>query len=235
MAIAMEAEARTGDSSGGLFPQKSQRDGMNITADPDLNSILFCPTTATLKQGDHCIRNYEFIWTGLILSPHDRVDLMAATQYPFADDIRDGILGAKIMLLDREALPLGLAATWHLSNLVHDDVWNSVGLVAGVGNSNMSLNVSMERTYYDSGIEQDNFKIGADWRNHGGPKLFAEYINRLPFQDDDYSGSEPFINVGVRAFSENFSVSLSGVFLIEEDDWFGHYFPLPLISFSWHF
>jgi len=105
--LAAESEART---KFGYGESPAAKD--STWTDPDFQSIMFCPTPATQAGGHVYLRNFMLFVFNFGYSPGDRVNLTFGSVIPINDHpVTFGHVGAKIMLLDRESFPVGLALT----------------------------------------------------------------------------------------------------------------------------
>lgn len=200
--------------------------------DPDYNTLMFCPTPATLAQGDHYFRDFELFILNLGTSLTDALDLSVGTLFPISSEVLMVSAGAKLRVLDRETGPLGLALVGSYTRL-EEIRFGGVGFVAGVGDRSRSLNLALDRTYDDDGDTDTVILAGADYQTSRRSKVFIEYMSSsslLEDEDDDLNG---FLNVGLRLFGESHSFSLSGFRPLLDDG--GSFIAWPMIMYSNHF
>ena len=203
-------------------------------ADPDVNSIMFCPTPETLPRGSGYFRSFELIFMNMGFAPHDDLNLSFGTLFPISGDFYMLSAGVKWRLLDRARSPLGLAMTGQFSKF--DGYWiGGGGLVAGVGNDRRSLNLAFNRVFDKDGDAQNTYLVGADLQGAGQSKLLLEFFDNSPVIgdfDDDLIG---FINVGIRTFGDDYSFSLTGFRPLWDDGRSIGLIAWPMVVFSKHF
>jgi hypothetical protein len=203
-----------------------------VFADPDRNTIMFCPTPATLPKGDVYFRDFELFFLNLGFGLTESVDLSFGTLFPFSSDVLMLSAGGKWELVDRESSPVGLALTGSYT-MLEETHFGAIGGVAGIGNQRNSLNLAINRTYDDDGAMDTIFIVGGDVQMGRRNKFFAEYFSSsslLQDEDDDLKG---FVNIGFRFFGERHSFSLSGFRPLVEDS--GSFLAFPMIMYSQHF
>jgi len=208
------------DAPAGVFP------------DPDQNTIMFCPTPATLPKGAAYFRDFELFLLNVGYGVTDALDLSFGTLFPVSAELFMLSTGAKWRLVDRDSSGIGLALTGSFT-LLDETTFGAFGGVAGIGNRRNSLNLSVNRTYDDDGDAETVFIVGGDAQMGRRNKIFAEYFSSsalLEDEDDDLSG---FINIGFRFFGERHSFSLSGFRPLGED--MGSLVAFPMIMYSQHF
>jgi len=203
--------------------------------DPDVNSIMFCPTPETLPRGTGYFRSFELFFLNVGFAPTDDINLSFGTLFPVTGDFYLFSMGTKWRLLDRREHPIGLAVTGQYS--LFDDYWiGGAGIVAGVGNHKRSLNLAVNRIVDEDGDTKNTYMVGADFQGMGRSKLLLEFFSNSPLIgdfDDDLIG---FINVGIRVFGDDYSFSLTGFRpLWEDDDGGSRLFAWPMVVFSKHF
>lgn len=203
-------------------------------ADPDVNSIMFCPTPETLPRGTGYFRSFELFFLNVGFAPGDNFNLSFGTLFPVTGDFYLFSAGAKWRLLDRSRHPVGLAVTGQFS--LFDDYWiGGGGLVAGVGNARRSLNLALNRIVDEDGDVKNTYMVGADFQGAGPSKLLLEFFNNSPLIgdfDDDLIG---FINVGIRVYGHDYSFSLTGFRPLWEGGDDSGLFAWPMVVFSKHF
>jgi len=205
-------------------------DRSGVMVDPDYNSLMFCPTPATLSKGDAYFRDFELFFLNFGYAPSDRFNLSFGTLFPISGDLVMISIGGKLMLLDRTEQPVGLALVGSYT-LLEEVSFGSAGVVAGVGDKRSSLNLSVNRAYDDDGDTETIFLLGADTQLTKRSKVFAEYLSSSSIlDDDDFNG---FINLGVRLFGESHSLSLSGFRPLDTDS--GSLIAWPMLAYSNHF
>jgi len=207
--------------------------GAGEISDPDYNSIMFCPTAATLPKGDGYFRNFELFILNFGFGVTDALDISFATLFPVSSSALMLSGGAKLRLLDREKFPIGLALTGSYTQL-EESHFGAFGGVAGIGNARRSLNLAVNRTFDDDGDAQTAFIIGGDIQGGSRSKIFAEYFNSATLLFDDTDDDlEGFINIGFRVFGERHSFSLSGFRPLVDDS--GGFIAFPMVMYSHHF
>jgi hypothetical protein len=203
-----------------------------VVQDPDQNSIMFCPTPATLPRGDSYFRDFQLFFLNFGFGITDAFDLSFGTLFPVSTKALMLSVGGKLRLVDRESAPIGLALTGSFTHLEETN-FGAFGAVAGIGDLHRSLNLAVNLAYDDDGDTETIFILGGDVQTGRGNKLFGEYFSSsslLKDEDDDLKG---FINIGFRFFGENHSFSLSGFRpLIGDSDGF---IAFPMIMYSKHF
>lgn len=210
-------------------------EGPGVVEDPDFNSIMFCPTPATLPAGDFYFRDFELVILNFGFSLTEALDVSFGTLFPISSSTSMLSGGFKFRLVDRERSGLGLALIGNYT-VLEDSRFGAVGAVAGVGNAQRSLNLAVTRGVDDNeefGEEERGFAyiVGGDIQVGRGSKLFAEYLTSsvLLGDDDDLRG---FVNLGVRWFGQDHSFSLSGFRPLIEDS--GGFIAFPMVMYSRH-
>ncbi len=132
-----------------------------VMVDPDYNSLMFCPTPATLAKGDSYFRDFELFFLNFGSGITDAFDLSIGTLFPISSEVIMVSVGGKLRLIDREEGPIGLALIGSYTKL-EDVSFSAVGAVAGVGNKRSSFNVMINRTSDDDGDSETVFIIGGD-------------------------------------------------------------------------
>jgi hypothetical protein len=211
----------------------AQRDASSgVVSDPDQNTIMFCPTPATLSKGDVYFRDFELFFLNVGFGLTESFDLSFGTFFPFSSEVIMLSVGGKLELVDRESSPIGLALTGSYTRL-EETQFGAIGGVAGIGNRHNSLNLAVNCTYGDDGDTEMVFIVGGDAQFRSWNKFFAEYFSSsslLKNENDDLKG---FINIGFRFFGEHHSFSLSGFRPLVEDS--GSFLAFPMIMYSQHF
>jgi len=207
-------------------------DRYGVRTDPDANSIMFCPTPATLDKGDGYFRNYELFFLNFGVGVTDAFDVSLGTMFPVTSDILLLSVGAKYRLLDREEQPIGLALTAAFTK-ISEYSFSTFGGVAGIGDDRRSLNLTINRSVDDDGDTETLFLIGGDLQAGRSSKIFCEYMSSSSLfddQDDDLNG---FVNLGIRLFGDTHSFSLSGFRPLDEDA-DSSFLAFPMLMYSKH-
>ena len=208
-------------------------DRAGAITDPDYNSLMFCPTPATLARGDSYFRDFELFILNFGLSVTDAFDLSIGTLFPVSSDVMMVSVGGKLRLLDRSESPLGLALVGSYTSL-EEIQFGGVGFVAGIGNKRNSLNLSVSRTFDDDGDTETVILAGADYQGTRRTKIFLEYMSTASLledeNDDDFHG---FLNLGLRIFGARHSFSLSGFRPLDNDSDSLLGFPMIMYSYHW--
>jgi len=210
--------ARAGGRSGAL-------------ADPDYNSLMFCPTPATLDRGDGYFRDFELFILNFGYAVSDAFDLSFGTLFPVSSEVLMISLGAKLRIADREQQPVGLALVGSYTRL-EEVQFGAVGAVAGIGDRRNSLNLAVNRTFDDDGDTDTVFLVGADAQLTRRSKIFAEYMSSSALLDDEDGDLKGFLNLGVRLFGETHSFSLSGFRPLTDDS--DSFIAFPMVMYSNH-
>jgi hypothetical protein len=203
-----------------------------VVSDPDQNTIMFCPTPATLFKGDVYFRDFELFFLNVGFGVTEAFDLSLGTFFPFSSEVLMLSVGGKLELVDRESSPIGLALTGSYTRL-EETQFGAIGGVVGIGDRQNSLNLAVNCTYNDDGDTEAVFIVGGDAQMGRRNKFFAEYFSSstlLRNENDDLKG---FINIGFRFFGERHSFSLSGFRPLVEDS--GSFLAFPMIMYSQHF
>ena len=203
-----------------------------VFADPDQNTIMFCPTPATLPGGDAYFRDFELFLLNVGFGVADGFDLSFGTLFPVSSEVFMLSMGGKLKLVDRESSPVGLALTGSYT-LLEETHFGAFGAVAGIGNRRNSLNLAVNCTYDDDGATETVFIVGGDVQMGRRNKFFAEYFSSPALFEDEEDDLNGFINIGVRFFGERHSFSLSGFRPLVEDA--GGFLAFPMIMYSQHF
>jgi hypothetical protein len=201
--------------------------------DPDYNSIVLCPTPATLPAGSAYFRDFELILMNAGWSPTDYLDLSFGTNFPVTGSFDVVSIGGKLRLLDREKHGLGLALLGNTSELF-DHRFSMLGGVLGAGDKHSSINLMIARGFDEDGDAENLYMLGSDYRIGRRAKVLVEFATSgsLFGGDEDFNGTVIF---GVRFFSKRMSFTFAGVRPLESED--GDYdglFALPLGSISIH-
>jgi len=213
----IERIARSGDRAG-------------VMVDPDYNSLMFCPTPATLAKGDSYFRDFELFFLNFGTGVTDAFDLSFGTLFPISSDVIMVSVGGKFRLIDREEKPVGLALVGSYTKM-EDVSFSAVGAVAGVGNKRSSFNVLINRTSDDDGDSETVYIIGGDTQLTRRSKIFGEFMSSSALFADD-SDIEGFINIGVRMFGDSHSFSLSGFRPLDTNS--DSFIAFPMIMYSNH-
>lgn len=210
-----------------------QRDALSgVVSDPDQNTIMFCPTPATLSKGDVYFRDFELFFLNVGFGLTGSFDLSLGTFFPFSSEVLMLSVGGKLELVDRESSPIGLALTGSYTRL-EETQFGAIGGVAGIGNRRNSLNLAVNCTIDDDEDTELVFIVGGDAQFRSWSKFFAEYFSSsslLKNENDDLKG---FVNIGFRFFGKSHSFSLSGFRPLAEDS--GSFLAFPMIMYSQHF
>ncbi|MBU1700866.1 MAG: hypothetical protein KJ927_18125 [Candidatus Eisenbacteria bacterium] len=198
--------------------------------DPCYNSIMFCPTTATLPKGSFYFRDFELFIINFGYAMTNTTNLSFGTHFPVTGSLEFFTAGVKQQILDRETNPIGLAAS--LSGTFYDDGSFGTGaIIVGVGDKNRSLNVSLMEGFNENDESGIILLVGADARLSQNIKLIGEYVDVSSFtsfdDDDEYIG---LINVGIRFFGRQMAFSLTGFRPLRDT---GDFIAFPMASFSY--
>jgi len=210
----------------------SEVNDLTLLHDPDYNSIMFCPTPATIPKGDFYFRDFELYFLNFGWGAGESTSLSFMTHFPIVSVMSFGSIGIKHSLLDRETAPLGLALagsyTFFTGDLTKSLLTGS--LILGLGDKDRSLNLLVNQSYQKDGDPFTTFVLGGDIRIGRRTKFLAEYMNstNFLFGEDDFNG---FLNLGVRFFGKDWSFSFTGVRPMESMDSFMF---LPMFQFSIH-
>ena len=205
--------------------------GQSVRQDPDVNSLMFCPTPATLPSGSGYFRSFELFFLNFGYAPADDVNLSVATLFPVTGDVLMLSVGAKVRMLDRATGPLGLALTGSYTTL-EETRFGSVGVVAGVGDPRSSFNVALSRNFQDDGDAETVILVGADIQGRSRIKFFAEWMSSSALFADDADDLDGFLNLGLRLFGTEHSFSISGFRPLLDDD--SGFIAFPMIMYSSH-
>lgn len=208
----------------------SERAGTRL--DPDANSIMFCPTPATLPGGESYFRDFELFVLNFGFGVSDALDLSLGTLFPVSTDVFLISGGTKLRLLDRRSAPVGLALTGSYTQL-EETHFGALGGVIGVGDARRSLNLAINAAFDDDGATETIFLIGGDYQTARQGKVFAEYFSSSSLLDDEDDSLDGFINIGFRIFGERYSFSLSGFRPLGTDS--DGFIAFPMMMFSWHY
>lgn len=203
-----------------------------VFADPDQNTIMFCPTPATLPKGDAYFRDFELFILNFGAGLTDALDVSVGTLFPISSDVLMLSVGAKVRLVDRDAGGFGLALTGSYTRL-EEIQFGSLGGVAGIGNARRSLNLALNYAFNNDGDNETYVLIGGDVQTGRSSKFIAEYFNASQLLDDETDDLHGFINLGVRFFGENHSFSLTGFRPLVDDS--GSFIAFPMVMYSRHF
>ncbi|MCP4293355.1 MAG: hypothetical protein GY780_16135 [bacterium] len=209
-----------------------ENETQGVYSDPDQNTIMFCPTPATLPKGDLYFRDFELFLLNFGYGVTDNFDVSFGTVFPISTEATLLTVGGKFRLLDREKLPIGVAATVGFTKL-SDSHFTSVGLVAGIGDARKSMNFSVNHTFKDNDTEDTIYLVGADMQTGRKTKAFFEYFSSNSLLDGEDHDLKGFINLGIRFFGQKHSFSLSGFRPVGEDT--GSFLFWPMAMYSHHF
>ena len=201
-----------------------------VLTDPDQNSIMFCPTPATLPKGDFYFRDFELFILNFGFGITDGIDISVGTLFPVSSSVLMLSIGGKIRVLDRDRSPIGLALIGNYTTL-KDTRFGMVGAVAGIGDVHKSLNLAVNRTFDDDDEQGTTYIAGADIQIGRRSKIFAEFFNSSMLLGDD-KDLKGFINIGIRWFGRAHSFSLSGFRPLVEDS--GSFIAFPMVMYSRH-
>lgn len=200
--------------------------------DPDFNSVLLCPTPATLPKGDNYFRSFEVYIVNFGWAPTSSTNLSFMTHFPIASFMDFGSVGLKQRLIDREEHVLGmaLAASYTFFPAIESNLDFLTGsLILGVGDRERSLNVVVNQSYSKDEDPFTYFMIGADMRIGSRAKFLVEYMSSSDFVDDDFDG---LVNLGFRLYGDRWSFSFTGIRPLEATD---NFIMFPMVQFSFHF
>ncbi|MBK7703076.1 MAG: hypothetical protein IPI34_09420 [bacterium] len=200
-------------------------------SDPDYNSLMFCPTPATLARGDSYFRDFELFFLNYGAAVSDALNLSVGTLFPVSSEVLMVSLGGKLRLTDRETQPVGLALTGSYTRL-EEVRFGAVGVVAGVGDRRRSLNLAVNQAFDDDGDTELAFILGADVQSSRRGKVFAEYMSSASLLADEDADLEGFLNLGLRLFGESHSFSLSGFRPLTDDS--SSFIAFPMLMYSNH-
>lgn len=209
--------------------------------DRDYNSIMFCPTPATTPKGEKYFRNFELIVLNFGYGVTDRLSISLGTFFPISSEMTMASFGMKYRIVNREHSPVGVAVAASQSFLRNANL-TTANLIAGIGDRDKSLNVSMNRAFNKDGDSGWVFIAGCDYRVSDGVKFLFEYCQSSVFlpsddeddnednedNDDDFDG---LVNVGVRWFGSKMSFSLTGFRPLGVS---GDLIAIPMAMFSVH-
>jgi hypothetical protein len=207
-------------------------DVYGAVADPDANSIMFCPTPETMEKGDGYFRNYELFFLNFGTSLSDDFDLSVGTMFPITGNFVFISMGGKYQLLDRREQPVGLALIGSYTQ-IDDFSFHSFGAVAGVGDHHRSLNLAITQSTDDDGDSEIVFILGGDYQGGRRSKFFVEYMSSASIFENNNDDLNGFINLGIRLFSETHSFSFSG-FRPLSDDSDSSLLAFPMLMYSKH-
>jgi len=200
-------------------------------SDPDYNSLMFCPTPATLARGDSYFRDFELFFLNYGAAVSDVLNLSVGTLFPVSSEVLMISLGGKLRLVDRETQPVGLALTGSYTRL-EEVRFGAVGVVVSVGDRRRSLNLAVNQTFDDDGDTELAFILGADVQSSRRGKIFAEYMSSASLLADEDADLEGFLNLGLRLFGESHSFSLSGFRPLTDDS--SSFIAFPMLMYSNH-
>lgn len=202
-----------------------------VITDPDYNSLMFCPTPATLEKGDGYFRDFELFFLNFGYALTDAFDLSVGTIFPISAEVAMIAVGGKLRLIDRSEREMGLALTGSFTKL-EEMHFGAVGAVAGFGDRLRSLNLAVNRTFDDDGDAETVFIAGGDVQISRRSKLLLEYMSSAALLEDNDSDLKGFLNIGLRFFGETHSFSLTGFRPLSEDT--GSFVAFPMIMYSNH-
>lgn len=202
-----------------------------VFTDPDENTIMFCPTPATLPKGEGYFRDFELLFLNFGYGVTDNFDLSFGTLFPVSSDAFMLSLGGKLRLVDREKSPIGLALTGSFT-LLDETQFGAVGAVVGIGDRQKSLNLTVNYTFDEDGENDTLFIVGGDIQTGRRTKLFAEYFSAASLFNDESDDLNGFVNLGVRIFGRRHSFSLSAFRPLWEDT--GDFIAFPMLMYSYH-
>ncbi len=202
-----------------------------VFTDPDQNTIMFCPTPASLPKGDGYFRNFELFVLNFGLGVTDNFDLSIGTLFPVSSNALMVAFGGKLRLVDREKSPIGLALTGSFT-MLEETQFGAVGAVVGIGDRHKSLNVAVNYTVDEDGGKDTIFIVGGDFQTGRRTKLFGEYFSAASLFNDENDDLNGFINFGIRIFGQRHSFSLSAFRPLVEDS--GSFIAFPMLMYSYH-
>jgi len=200
--------------------------------DPDANTVMFCPTPATLSKGDTYFRDFELFFLNFGTGITDNFDLSLGTLFPFYSGAFMYSVGGKLRLIDREHHPVGLALTANFTSLENSG-FVSFGGVLGAGDAHRSVNLAVSSTQGKNGAQDTLILLGGDVQVRNRVKVFAEYFNTASLLADDFSDLHGFINIGLRLFGTSHSFSFSGFRPLLDDS--SGFLAFPMVMYSHHF
>ncbi len=206
---------------------------LTIPRDPDYNSLMFCPTPATLEKGDFYFRNFELYILNFGWGVSEFTSLSFMTHFPIFSLFDFGSVGIKQRILDREKYPIGVALAGSYTFLT-DEVDRGLftgSLILGLGDKERSLNLALNQTSQKDNDPEFTFVLGGDWRASRRTKFLVEYMNATDFLFDDDEDFNGFLNLGVRFFGNDWSFSFTGIRPMMDTDNFVFW---PMIMFSYH-
>lgn len=201
-----------------------------VVTDPDYNSLMFCPTPATLARGDAYFRNFELFFLNFGGGVTEALDLSVGTMFPVSSELLMLSLGGKWRLLDREADPVGLALVGSFTMI--EDVWfGGPGVVVGLGDRRRSFNLAVNHVLNADDDSETIFLAGVDAQAGRRVKFFVEFMSSSSLIDDD-DEFHGFINLGLRFFGQRHSFSLAGLRPLDED--LDNFILFPMVMYSTH-
>ncbi len=206
---------------------------LTIPRDPDYNSLMFCPTPATLPKGDFYFRDFELYILNFGWGVTESTSFSVMTHFPIVSFMDFGSVGFKQRLLDRESNPVGVALAGSYTFFTDDfDRGLFTGsLIMGLGDKERSLNLALNQSYQKNEDPKVTVVLGADWRASRRSKFLVEYMNATDFLFDDDDGFNGFLNLGIRFFGKDWSFTLTGIRPLENTDNFMFW---PMFMFSYH-
>jgi hypothetical protein len=201
-----------------------------VKPDPDFNTIMFCPTPQTLPAGSQYFKDFELFFLNYGFSLSDNTTISIGTHFPVTGGLAFVTAGFKQRIFNRDTHPLGLAVFAN-GTFYDDGSFGMIGLIAGIGDNDSSLNLALSQGYKEHANSEIFVMVGADRRVGGGTKLIAEYLNAhefLDLYDDEFYG---FGNFGIKWFGETMAVSLTGLMPLSSSTLFA--FPMVSISKHW--
>jgi hypothetical protein len=196
--------------------------------DPDINSIMFCPTPQTLPAGSSYFRDVELFFLNYGYSVSDDTNISIGTHFPITGELSFVSAGFKHRIFDRDEYRFGLALFAN-GTFYDDGSFGVFGVIAGNGDNDKSLNLSISQGYNEHSDSGIIVMLGGDKRIGDGTKVIAEYFNTTAFMDfnDDFYG---FSNIGVRWFGETMAVSMTAMIPLQDDS----FIALPMVTISKH-
>jgi len=202
-----------------------------VITDPDENTIMFCPTPATMPKGAGYFRNFELFILNFGMSVTDNFDLSIGTFFPVSTEVVMVSGGGKLRLVDREKSPIGLALTGSFT-MLEETQFGAIGGVIGIGDRQKSLNLAVNYTVDEDGGKDTIFILGGDVQTGRRTKLFAEYCSAASQFNDESDDLNGFVNLGIRIFGQRHSFSFSAFRPLLEDT--GSFVAFPMLMYSYH-
>lgn len=198
--------------------------------DPDLNSLVFVPTSETLPRRSTYYRNFELLFNNVGFAPTDDLNLSVMLLFPVASGATLFGGGFKYRLLSREKAPVGLAAAGSFT-VVGSEHLEVLSGIASLGDARRGLSLAANYAFA-GGDNESFFLIGGDVQVGPGVKLVAEYgtSGSALLEDEDFHGA---IDIGVRVFWNRVSFTMTGFRPLGLES--NGFFAFPVAVFSAHY